>query len=166
MKKVLVGCLVTLGVVFLLLIALSVWAVGSSSSSSKTDVSDTAAKTEAVSNAVEDGKKAEETKQEEASDDAGTSSDSGLPADYIRPEFQEFIDSYLAFYREYAEFMELYNQDPTNTELLMGMSDMLTREADMVRAMEGWEAEDLTPAEQALLIEAEAEALRIYSGTL
>lgn len=160
------GCLASLGVVFILLIALSVWALGSSSSSSKTDVSDTAAKTEAVSNAVEDGKKNEETKQEEASDDSGTSSDSGLPADYIRPEFQEFIDSYLAFYKEYAEFMELYNQDPTNTELLMGMSDIMEREADMVRAMEGWEAEDLTQAEEALLLETQAEVLRIYSGTL
>lgn len=85
---------------------------------------------------------------------------------YIRPEFQEFIDAYLDFYREYAEFMKYYEEHPTDTDVLLRLADMIDREADMVRVAHEWEEDDLTNAEAALLIEAEAEMLRITADLM
>lgn len=85
---------------------------------------------------------------------------------HIRPEFQEFIDAYLDFYREYAEFMKYYEEHPADTEVLLKLADMIDREADMVRVAHEWEEDDLTNAEAALLIEAEAEILRITADLM
>ena len=184
MGKFVGGCLKVIGGIVVLLFALSMvtcvfGAMGASSSSSNTtDVSQeqqaesekkeeeekAEAKTEAKTEELKKKEKAEPEPESEPESKSGA--DATYGADYIRPEFQEFIDSYIAFYQEYADYMRLYNDDPTNLELLSGMSDLLNREADMTRAMDGWEAEDLTTAEQALLIDAEAEVLRISADVL
>ena len=184
MGKFVGGCLKVIGGIVVLLFALGMLtcvsgAMGASSSSSNT--TEVSQEQQAESEKKEEEKKAEtktEAKTEElkkkekaepepeSEPESKSGADATYGADYIRPEFQEFIDSYIAFYQEYADYMRLYNDDPTNLELLSGMSDLLNREADMTRAMDGWEAEDLTTAEQALLIDAEAEVLRISADVL
>ena len=57
----------------------------------------------------------------------------------ISPELKAAMDSYEAFFDEYVEYMKAYNDNPTDAELLMGMSDMLAREADMIKAFDEWE---------------------------
>ena len=77
----------------------------------------------------------------------------------IRPEFKEAMDSYEAFFDEYVDFMKLYQGDPTNLDLLLGLSDMLTREAEMMEEFDDWQDEDLNSAELAYYLEVQA---RIY----
>lgn len=96
------------------------------------------------------GLEAEEAPAEEAD-----SADTGD----IRPEFKEAMDSYEAFFDEYVEYMQLYQSDPTNLELLTGLSDMLSRESEMIEQFDAWENEDLNAAEMAYYLEVQS---RIY----
>lgn len=71
------------------------------------------------------------------------------------------MDSYEAFFHEYVEYVKAVDTDPTNTELLMGMSDMLAREVDMIKAFDEWEEDhDMTIAESAYHLEVHS---RIYA---
>lgn len=77
----------------------------------------------------------------------------------LRPEFKEAMDSYEAFFDEYVEYMQLYQSDPTNMELLLGLSDMIAREAEMMDQFDAWQSGDLNSAEMAYYLEVQA---RIY----
>ena len=79
----------------------------------------------------------------------------------IRPEFKEAMDSYEAFFDEYVETMKLYESDPTNAETLMQMSEMVSKEATMLKEFDDWEKEDnMTMAETAYYLEVQS---RIYA---
>lgn len=79
----------------------------------------------------------------------------------IRPEFKEAMDSYEAFFDEYVETMKLYESDPSNAEALMQMSDMMSKEATMLKEFDDWEKEDnMTTAEAAYYLEVHS---RIYA---
>ena len=186
MKKFLGGCLKLFGIVFVLLIVLAFGCRGSDKTSGDAE------RTDAVEETADEQTTEEQTTEEQAAEeqtteeqgtgaeeespeeeaegpsatDAGEQQGDALPADYIRPEFQQFCDSYLAFYREYADFMQRYNENPSDVSALVELSGMLEREADMVEAMDGWEAEDLTEAEHRLYVETSAEALRISADLL
>lgn len=68
-------------------------------------------------------------------------------ADGVRPEFQEAMDSYEAFYDEYCDFLKKYSEDPTDLELLAEYGNMMSRLSDMNEKFEAWENEDLNSAE-------------------
>lgn len=78
----------------------------------------------------------------------------------IRPEFKEAMDSYEAFFDEYVETVRLYKENPTDAEILAQYSDILTREATMVKEFDEWESTDMTTAEAAYYLEVHS---RIYA---
>lgn len=65
----------------------------------------------------------------------------------IRPEFKEAMDSYEAFYDEYAAFMADYKKNPTDFSLLMKYTTMLTKVAEMDEKFNAWDQNDMTPEE-------------------
>lgn len=76
------------------------------------------------------------------------------------------MDSYEAFFDEYVDFMKRYQENPTDMSLLSEMSDMISREADMLKEFEAWENEDLNSAEMAYYLEVHARILKKLSEVL
>lgn len=71
----------------------------------------------------------------------------------LDPEFKEMMDSYEAFFDEYIAFMEKYKENPTDMSLLSELSDMLTKEAEMLKEMEGLDQSEMSSAELAYYLE-------------
>ncbi len=71
----------------------------------------------------------------------------------LDPEFKEMMDSYEAFFDEYIAFMEKYKENPTDMSLLSELSDMLTKEAEMLKEMEGLDQSEMSAAELAYYLE-------------
>ncbi len=65
--------------------------------------------------------------------------------DEIRPEIQEAIDSYVEFFREYAEFMK--NYDSTDLSALSGYLSFMQQYTETMQKLDDMENEDLTDAE-------------------
>lgn len=65
----------------------------------------------------------------------------------IRPEFQEAMDSYEAFYDEYIDLLQQYSENPTDLTLLNEYMDMMTRVVEMDEQFNAWEDEDLSTEE-------------------
>lgn len=175
MKKLLGGVLKAVGAVFILLVVIALAFGGSDDKESSKGSSDSSSaqaeaaatddgEAEDAAEAEDEGTKSDESAKE--SDESAQENKTSLSDDYIRPELQEFCDAYVAFYREYADYMKQYNEDPSNAELMSGLASMMQREADMVEASDGWEAEDMTPAEEALYTKTTAEVLRINAEIL
>ena len=103
----------------------------------------------------------EEPVQEQAPVVEEQATETALDETLIRPEFKEAMDSYEAFFDEYVETMKLYESDPSNAEALMQMSDMMSKEATMLKEFDDWEKEDnMTMAETAYYLEVQS---RIYA---
>ena len=77
----------------------------------------------------------------------------GESSDDLDPEFKEMMDSYEAFFDEYIAFMEKYKENPTDMSLLSELSDMLTKEAEMLKEMEGLDQSEMSGAELAYYLE-------------
>lgn len=79
----------------------------------------------------------------------GDSGDDGSAetGDSIRPEFQEAMDAYEAFYDEYCAFMVSFNENPTDTDLLAQYSDLMASAVEMDEAFAEWGSEDLNSEE-------------------
>ena len=77
----------------------------------------------------------------------------GESTDDLDPEFKEMMDSYEAFFDEYIAFMEKYKENPTDMSLLSELSDMLTKEAEMLKEMEGLDQSEMSGAELAYYLE-------------
>ena len=71
----------------------------------------------------------------------------------LDPEFKEMMDSYEAFFDEYIAFMEKYKENPTDMSLLGELSDMITKESEMLKEMEGLDQSEMTEAELAYYLE-------------
>lgn len=95
---------------------------------------------------------------ESATETDAVASDSSTAAadDEISPEFRESMDGYEAFFDEYVEYMKKAAEDPTNTEVLMGMSDMITKGNEMRSEFDAIADEDLSVAEKAYYLEVQA----------
>lgn len=74
----------------------------------------------------------------------------------ISPEFKATMDSYEEFFDEYVEFMQKYNENPTDTEMMMELSNMMTKEADMLKKLEAMDQSEMTTAEAAYYLEVTA----------
>ena len=77
----------------------------------------------------------------------------GESTDDLDPEFKEMMDSYEEFFDEYIAFMEKYKENPTDMSLLSELSDMLTKEAEMLKEMEGLDQSEMSAAELAYYLE-------------
>ena len=71
----------------------------------------------------------------------------------LDPEFKEMMDAYEEFFDEYIAFMEKYKENPTDMSLLSELSDMLTKEAEMLKEMEGLDQSEMSSAELAYYLE-------------
>lgn len=106
--------------------------------------------------APEEDKSKKETKKEaipkeeikSSTEDNSTTNNIGL-----RTEFKNAMDSYEKFVDEYIIFMQKYNSNPTDYELIKEYATYLGKYNDMVNKFEKWEDEDLNDAETAYYIE-------------
>lgn len=71
----------------------------------------------------------DESDEESAEDTTVSEEESDTPSDVvgIRPEFQEFMDSYEAFFDEYIEFMNKYSESDDTASMLADYSDFMTK---------------------------------------
>lgn len=76
--------------------------------------------------------------------------------DSIRADFKATMDSYEVFFDEYVEFMQAYAQNPSDVGLMLKYANFLSKYADTMEALEGWEDRDLNSAELAYYIEVTA----------
>lgn len=76
--------------------------------------------------------------------------------DSIRADFKAAMDSYEVFFDEYVEFMQAYAQNPSDVGLMLKYATFLSKYADTMEALEGWEDRDLNSAELAYYIEVTA----------
>lgn len=83
---------------------------------------------------------------EDADDDTDADADK-KPADGIRLEFKEAMDSYEAFYDEYCDFMKKYYANPTDRTLIDGYMDMLDRSVEMTEKFEAWDQSEMNDEE-------------------
>lgn len=160
--KTLRGCLQIIGgvvvVLFVLGIALGALSKGKSDSTTNTP--------EVVQEQVEttpdaDADANKEAEEKAAAEPESTADDNNIDEVLLRPEFKEAMDSYEAFFDEYVEVMKAYQEEPTNTELMMRMSDLMAQEADMLAKFDAWENDDsMTTAETAYYLEVHS---RIYA---
>ena len=79
--------------------------------------------------------------------------DSAELTDGIRPEFKEAMDSYEAFYDEYCDFLQKYNENPSDLQLIAEYTDILERAADMHKKFAEWEEQDLSDEELMYYVE-------------
>lgn len=147
---------IIIGVILVLAI---IAAIGGGGKSKKTETTDSSTKTEQTTEQKTEEKKTEEQQSEEKKEEtkeAETTTDETL----IRDDFKQAMDSYEAFFDEYVETMRLYKENPTDAEVLAQYSDMLAREAVMLKEFDEWENEDMTTAEAAYYLEVHS---RIYA---
>lgn len=148
------GKLKTILIVVVALIVIGAIA-GGGKKTEKTNSSNSTDKTEQVAE-----QKTEEQKPEEKTEDATTETQTTTDETLIRDDFKQAMDSYEAFFDEYVETVRLYKENPTDAEILAQYSDILTREATMVKEFDEWESTGMTTAEAAYYLEVHS---RIYA---
>src|SRR5699024_7267071 len=72
----------------------------------------------------------------------------------IRPEFQQAMDSYEAFFDEYCAFMQKYAEsDGSDLTLLADYASFMSQYSEMAADFEAWGEEELTDAETMYYLE-------------
>ena len=71
----------------------------------------------------------------------------------VSSDFKATMDSYEAFFDEYIEFMKLYSENPSDTELLGQYADYMDQYTETMEAMSSIDADSLSPADYAYYIE-------------
>ena len=79
---------------------------------------------------------------EGASSSSSSSSSDSSDSSQVTPELKEFLDSYEAFVDEYIEFMNKYNQNPTDATLLAQYMDYMTKLADFEKKANDYAAQE------------------------
>ena len=70
------------------------------------------------------------------------------PAEGIRPEFKEMMDGYEAFFDEYIEFMQAYQQaDGNSVEMLAKYADFMSKYAQTMEQMDQVGEEEMSNEE-------------------
>ena len=80
-------------------------------------------------------------------------SEQSEPSEGLRPEFKEAMDSYEAFFDDYCDFLEKYQQNPSDLKLLAEYSEMLTKLSEMEASFGAWKEEDMSKEELAYYLE-------------
>lgn len=87
-------------------------------------------------------------------DETEDSGNNTEPADDLRPEFKNAMDSYEEVMIDYCDFMKKYSEsDGTNLELLSDYADYMSKYAKAIKAFEAWESEELNTAEMAYYLD-------------
>ena len=95
----------------------------------------------------------ESTLPEDPSSAAGTES-AVVADDGIRPEFQQAMDSYEAFFDEYCDFMRRYSEsDGTDLAMLADYAKIMERYAQVTSDFSNWDSDELSDAEFSLYLE-------------
>ncbi|MBQ4327911.1 MAG: hypothetical protein IJC32_05810 [Clostridia bacterium] len=76
--------------------------------------------------------------------------------DDIDPDFKEAMDSYEKFMNEYVAFMKKFQNNPSDLGLLADYAKYMSDYADVVKAFEKWEDEDLNNTELAYYIDVQS----------
>lgn len=101
-----------------------------------------------------------ESTETEGTDSESTESESTmseqLGVDGLRPSFKEAMDSYEAFMNEYVEFMEKYEDNPTDLQLLADYADYMSKYAEFADDFSKWEDTEMNAAETAYYIDIQA----------
>lgn len=105
---------------------------------------------------AEQARRSEQTDTAQSTDAAvETDAQSTSAADdaAIRPEFQKAMDSYEAFFSEYAELMQSLSNDPGNLTLLAKYADYMSQYTETMEALDSIDEDELTTAELSYYIE-------------
>ena len=76
--------------------------------------------------------------------------------DGMRPEFKEAMDRYEDFYNQYCDCMEKYSDNPSDLELLAEYTKLLSKEAEVRKAFEKWDEDEMNDAELSYYIDVNA----------
>ena len=71
----------------------------------------------------------------------------------MRTDFKDTLDAYEEFMDEYIEFMELYNQNPTDAELMSQYMDMMTKYTNYATTISKMDQSEMTDEEAAYFVE-------------
>lgn len=74
----------------------------------------------------------------------------------IRSEFKEAMDKYEEFYDEYCEFMKEYEKNPSDWNLLLKYTEMMSTLVDMESSFSKWGEEELSNEELQYYVEVQA----------
>lgn len=106
-------------------------------------------------------KKASEPKAKSGSGNAKSESkDQSALADLVTPEFKETMDSYEAFFDEYIEFMEKYENSDDTTSMMLDLADYMEKYADFMAKIDAIDENELSEADALYYAEVSA---RIYA---
>ena len=106
-------------------------------SESTTEVTEeltTEATTEKTTTAKKKEKKTTEQKTTEATEEATTEETTEETKSASNTDVIKFMDEYEAFIDKYVEFMQMYNQNPTDAELISQYSEILTQYNEFSKA--------------------------------
>lgn len=93
-------------------------------------------------------------------DPAGSATD---PAEEMRPDFVAAMDSYIAFFEEYCDFMRSYMANPGNPGLAGEYIDFMQQYADTMAKLQAWENTDLNTEELKHYMEVVGEVSKVVA---
>lgn len=105
----------------------------------------------------------EEAEEAEPAETAESEEISSVSSAEISQEFKDAMDSYEAFFDEYAALMKKAEENPDDLGLLMELTSYLGKYTDTMNKFEALENSDMNDAEMAYYIEVQA---RIYQKLL
>ena len=94
---------------------------------------------------------------EEVTEQPAAEPEQTVIASGIRPEFQQAMDDYLAFFEEYCDFMIAMSNSETDLSLLGQYADFMARYADTMNSLEAIDESELSNEELALYIDTSAQ---------
>lgn len=97
--------------------------------------------------------RADITQSADAAEEADRNNTSAAADNSISPEFKKAMDSYEAFFSEYAEFVQEFSDNPSDLSLLTKYIDYMDRYTETMEALEDIGDDELTTAELSYYIE-------------
>lgn len=110
-------------------------------------------KEETVNSEPAEEVRTEEPAAEEPAPAAETPAEESAPADGIRPEFREAMESYEAFFDEYVAFMEAVDNENTSADYLVKYYDYLAQYTETMEKLDAIDESELSPQEDILYLE-------------
>ena len=74
----------------------------------------------------------------------------------LSPEFKKTMDDYEAWFDHYCEVMKMYQENPSDLEVMSEMTELLAEESTMLDQMESMDESEMNNAELAYYIEVTA----------
>ena len=93
-----------------------------------------------------------ESTEEEPVETETESEDTGI----LSPEFKKTMDDYEAWFDHYCEVMKMYQENPSDLEVMSEMTELLAEESTMLDQMESMDESEMNNAELAYYLEVTA----------